>query len=64
LSLTPPLRQTPVELQKYADIAMYRAKATGQNRLKFFAAEMGSITEASLGLEQILRHLGHLWLRL
>ncbi len=46
---------TPVALQKHADIAMYRAKARGRNCLEFFSAEMGSVTEAAISLEQILR---------
>jgi diguanylate cyclase (GGDEF)-like protein len=46
---------TPVALQKYADIAMYRAKARGKNCLEFFSAEMGSVTDAATSIEQILR---------
>ena len=46
---------TPVALQKHADIAMYRAKARGKNCLEFFSAELGSFTDAAIGVEQILR---------
>jgi diguanylate cyclase (GGDEF)-like protein len=46
---------TPTALQKHADIAMYRAKARGRNCMEFFSKEMGSITDAAMGVEQILR---------
>jgi diguanylate cyclase (GGDEF)-like protein len=46
---------TPSALQQHADIAMYRAKARGRNCFECFSAEMGSLTEAKIGLEQILR---------
>jgi len=46
---------TPVVLQKHADIAMYRAKAKGRNCVEFFSAEMASVTDAAVGIEQILR---------
>jgi len=55
VSFFPGDADTPVDLLKYADIAMYRAKARGKNRVEFFSAEMSSITEAALGLEQIVR---------
>lgn len=54
-SFFPDDADTPAGLQKHADIAMYRAKARGTNRVEFFSAEKSSITEAAPGLEQTLR---------
>ena len=39
------------ELLKYADIAMYQAKAAGRNALRFFDPEMQTILEARTTLE-------------
>ena len=47
--------QTPSALQKNADVAMYRAKGRGPNRIEFYSAGMASNTEAALEIEQILR---------
>jgi EAL domain-containing protein (putative c-di-GMP-specific phosphodiesterase class I) len=54
-SFFPADASTPIALQKYADIAMYRAKARGKNCLEYFSAEMGSVADAATGIEQILR---------
>ena len=43
------------ELLKYADIAMYQAKAAGRNALRFFDPEMQTILEARTSLEADLR---------
>ena len=55
ISFFPADAVTPVALQKHADIAMYRAKAKGRNCCEFFSPEMASVTDAAMGLEQILR---------
>jgi diguanylate cyclase (GGDEF)-like protein len=55
ISFFPADGDTPVGLQKSADIAMYRAKARGRNCVEFFSAEMASVTEAAMDIEQILR---------
>jgi diguanylate cyclase (GGDEF)-like protein len=39
-----------------ADIAMYRAKDQGRNRLCFYAAELNTLSQERLALEAALRH--------
>jgi diguanylate cyclase (GGDEF)-like protein/PAS domain S-box-containing protein len=46
---------TANELIRSADVAMYHAKATGQNEVHFFSAAMKSATEAKQRLEAGLR---------
>jgi len=55
VSFFPADADTPVALQKHADIAMYRAKARGKNCLEFFSPGMESVNDAAMGMEQILR---------
>ena len=43
------------ELLKQADLAMYRAKASGRNALRFFDPEMQSVVGARVALEAELR---------
>jgi diguanylate cyclase (GGDEF)-like protein/PAS domain S-box-containing protein len=49
------------ELLKQADLAMYRAKASGRNALRFFDPEMQAVVAARVAMEVDLRHglLGH-----
>ncbi|MDD5300379.1 MAG: EAL domain-containing protein [Gallionella sp.] len=44
------------ELLKYADIAMYQAKASGRNALRFFDPQMQIILEAHAALQAGLHH--------
>ena len=44
------------ELLKRADLAMYRAKAAGRNRLRFFKPEMQTDVSARVALENDLRN--------
>jgi diguanylate cyclase (GGDEF)-like protein/PAS domain S-box-containing protein len=44
------------ELMSHADIAMYRAKAAGDNRYQFYQAEMTTQAVDALALENELRH--------
>ena len=44
------------ELLKYADIAMYQAKAAGRNTLRFFDPQMQVILEAHAALQAGLHH--------
>src|SRR5574340_200630 len=50
-------RETTAEtLLKYADIAMYQAKGSGRNAVRFFDPDMQAILEARLTMESDLRH--------
>lgn len=42
-------------LMKHADVAMYRAKASGKNNFQFYSAQMDSHSAAQLALESSLR---------
>ncbi|MDD3342333.1 MAG: EAL domain-containing protein [Sulfurospirillaceae bacterium] len=44
------------KLLRNADLAMYRAKAEGRNRYKFFDAEMNNETNEHLAIEKSLAH--------
>ncbi|QDQ27387.1 EAL domain-containing protein [Chitinimonas arctica] len=55
ISIYPQDGQTPGDLLKRADIAMYRAKEAGRNNYKFFTAQMQARLDESLGLERQLK---------
>ena len=44
------------DLLKQADLAMYRAKASGRNALRFFDPEMQAVVAARVAMEADLRH--------
>ncbi len=56
ISLAPQDAQDARSLLKNADIAMYRAKETGRNTFRFYAADMGVETSTRLALETDLRY--------
>ena len=55
ITVFPKGQETVEDLLRDADIAMYRAKAAGRNRVAFFEAAMQSEVEERLALEQDLR---------
>ncbi len=56
ISIFPGDGQTPEDLVKNADAAMYRAKDEGRNTYQFFTAEMQQLALARIGLERDLRY--------
>jgi diguanylate cyclase (GGDEF)-like protein len=54
ISFFPEDGDTPSALQKHADSAMYRAKASGRNQVKSFSAKMGSMIAEALVIERLL----------
>lgn len=54
LALYPQHGSDSITLMRHADLAMYRAKNAGRNRIQTYSEEMESITEASLVLENDL----------
>lgn len=55
ISLYPADSNTPAELMKAADIAMYHAKALGRNRYQFYSAQMNQQAQQRLLLENQLK---------
>jgi diguanylate cyclase (GGDEF)-like protein len=55
ISLYPRDGDDPATLQKNADAAMYRAKASGRNRYSFFSPEMAPSTAITIEMEPVLR---------
>lgn len=56
ISIFPGDGQTPEDLVKNADAAMYRAKEEGRNTYQFFTAEMQQLALARIGMERDLRY--------
>ncbi|MCC7545480.1 MAG: EAL domain-containing protein, partial [Aquabacterium sp.] len=54
LALYPQHGSDSITLMRHADLAMYRAKNAGRNRIQTYSEEMESVTEASLVLENDL----------
>lgn len=54
-SLFPVDTESPEELMKYADVAMYRAKDKGRNNCQFFTPDMNARAHELLALEGSLR---------
>lgn len=48
--------ETPEDLMRHADTAMYHSKAKGRNRLQFFQPSMNEEAQRRLELENHLRH--------
>jgi diguanylate cyclase (GGDEF)-like protein len=56
LAMCPDDGDTPEQLLKNADMALYRAKAEGRNRFHFFTPTMDSYAKQRLVMESHLRH--------
>ena len=56
LTLFDPARDTPGELMRRADMAMYQAKASGNNTLRFFDPDMQAVVTARTSMAKDLRH--------
>ncbi|MFA6971591.1 MAG: EAL domain-containing protein [Gallionella sp.] len=55
ISIYPEDGETPIELLRNADLAMYRAKDSGRNNFQFYAADMNIKAVQRLKLENSLR---------
>lgn len=55
IAMYPEDGETPSELLKHADSAMYSAKAKGKNNYQFFSTDMTFVTSSKLVLENDLR---------
>jgi diguanylate cyclase (GGDEF)-like protein len=55
IAIAPADGQTPERLLKSADLALYKAKADGRNRIRFFRPEMDAELLARIELEKIIR---------
>ncbi len=56
ISLFPQDDTNEINLLKYADIAMYKAKDSGRNNFQFYSSEMTDIIEERLYIENSLRN--------
>ncbi|PVE25285.1 diguanylate cyclase [Microvirga sp. KLBC 81] len=55
VALAPRDSRSAEKLLRYADLAMYQAKAEGRNTLRFYSPEMDTISWNNIGLEADLR---------
>lgn len=55
ISMYPYDSSHPEELQKQADLAMYRAKALGKNRFEFYCREIAATATSAIAMEGVLR---------
>jgi EAL domain-containing protein (putative c-di-GMP-specific phosphodiesterase class I) len=55
ITLAPHDSQSAEKLLRYADLAMYQAKAEGRNTLRFYSPELGSMSWNNISLETDLR---------
>ncbi|KLK93642.1 diguanylate cyclase [Microvirga vignae] len=55
ITLAPRDSQSVEKLLRYADLAMYQAKAEGRNTLRFYSPDMESISRNNISLETDLR---------
>jgi len=56
ISMFPDDGNDPASMMQHADIAMYRAKAEGGNRYRFYSPDMDARADERLQLETSLRH--------
>lgn len=56
IAMFPDHADNPADLLRFADGAMYAAKAAGRNAFRFFQQEMSSGSRLSVALEQSARH--------
>jgi diguanylate cyclase (GGDEF)-like protein/PAS domain S-box-containing protein len=56
ITVFPQGSRDPDELLKQADTAMYRAKASGRNDIRYYLPDMQVMADARLALEKDLRH--------
>ena len=56
ITLFPQANSDPDELLKQADAAMYQAKASGRNDIRYYLPEMQVMADARLAMEKDLRH--------
>jgi diguanylate cyclase (GGDEF)-like protein len=56
IAVAPSDGNTPEQLAKRGDLALYKAKADGRNCIRFFRTEMDSELEKRIALEKIIRN--------